>query len=112
MHFEFVDLMLGSIDTVLGEDWEAAGERQVLAEQVLRWIAVQDFVFAGLLVLPKRLRWVALWMALWGFVTAMSRITAFGWERWPDGCLRVCDGGIPLILWMHWRNLSKNPPFR
>ena len=108
MHFEFVDLILGSMDTFLGEDWEVAEEREVFAKASLPWIAVQDFVLAGLILLPKRLRWVALWMAFWGFVTALSRMTAFGWERWPDFCLRICNGGIPLLLWIHWRNLFKN----
>jgi hypothetical protein len=108
IHFEFVDLILGSMDTFLGEDWEVAEEREVFAKASLPWIAVQDFVLAGLILLPKRLRWVALWMAFWGFVTALSRMTAFGWERWPDFCLRIGNGGIPLLLWSHWRNLFKN----
>ena len=110
MNPEFLDLILGTMDAFLGEDWESAEHRQVLAEAALPWIAFQDFVLAGLLLLPKRLRWVALWMAIWGLVTAMSRMTAFGWERWPDLCLRVCNGGIPLLLWIHWQNLLKNRP--
>ncbi len=104
---EFLDLILGTMDAIWGEDWEAAGRRQGHAEEVLRWVAAQDFVFAGLLVLPKRLRWVALWMAIWGFVTALSRLTAFGWERWYEVFVRICNGGIPLLLWIHWRNLLR-----
>jgi len=105
---EFLDLILGSMDTFLGVDWESAAEREVFAKAFLPWIGVQDFVLAVLLLLPKRLRWVALWMAIWGFVTALSRLTAFGWERWPDLFIRICNGGIPLLLWIHWRNLFKN----
>ncbi|MFP6900334.1 MAG: hypothetical protein VCA36_05290 [Opitutales bacterium] len=112
MNPEFLDLIIGTMDAILGEDWEAAGERQVIAEEVLTWIAVQDFVFAGLLVLPKRLRWVALWMAIWGFVAALSRLTAFGWERWHELFVRICNGGIPLLLWIHWRRLPDNPKVR
>ena len=105
---EFIDLIVGTMDTFLGDDWEAAGARQVFAEDALPWIAMQDFVLAGLLVLPgRRLRWLVLWMSIWGFITALSRITAFGLERWPDFCLRICNGGIPLLLWMHWRNLLR-----
>ncbi len=105
---EFIDLILGSMDTFLGEDWEAAGERQVFAEDALAWIAAQDFVLAVLIVIPKRLRWVALWMAIWGFVTGLSRLTAFDWDRWHETFVRICNGGIPLLLWLHWRNLFNN----
>ncbi|MBG31193.1 MAG: hypothetical protein CMI31_14525 [Opitutae bacterium] len=104
----FLDLILGSLDTFFGIDWESAAEREFFAKAFLPWIAVQDFILAGLILLPKRLRWVALWMAFWGFVTALSRLTAFGWERWPDLFIRICNGGIPLLLWLHWRNLFKN----
>ncbi len=109
---EFIDLIIGTMDTFLGADWKVASTRQVFAEDALRWIAVQDFVFAVLMVLPKRLRWVALWMAIWGFITALSRLTAFGWERWHELFMRICNGGIPLILWIHWRNLSNNRTLR
>ena len=104
----FTDLILGSMDTFMGGGWEVAEQRQVFAENALVWIALQDFVLSGLVILPKRLRWVALWMAIWASVSALSRLTAFGWERWPDLFIRICNGGIPLLLWLHWRNLFKN----
>ena len=104
----FIDLILGSMDTFFGENWEAAEERELFAKAVLPWIAIQDFILAGLILLPKRLRWVALWMAIWGVVTALSRMTAFGWERWHDLFIRICNGGIPLLLWFHWRSLFNN----
>ncbi len=50
-------------------------------------------------------------MAVWGFVTAMSRMTAYGWDHWHDLALRICNGGIPLFLWAYWKSLeSKKTP--
>jgi hypothetical protein len=43
-------------------------------------------------------------MAIWGFVTAVSRVTAFGWERWPDLMIRAANGGIPLLLWIEMKH--------
>ncbi len=104
----FIDLIVGTTDTFLGADWEVAEAREGFAIGVLPWIGHMDFAMAILILLPgKHLRAVALWMATWGFVTALSRMTAFGWERWPDLFIRVANGGIPLILWFHWKTLYR-----
>ena len=42
-------------------------------------------------------------LAAWGFVTALSRMTAYGWDHWYDLALRACNGGIPLLLYFYWK---------
>ncbi len=105
----FADLIVGTADTFLGADWEAAEARERFALDALPWIARMDFVLAALFLLPgKPLRIVALWMGVWGLATAASRMTAFGWERWPDLLVRAANGGIPLLLWWRWRGSEAN----
>ncbi|MDF1798689.1 MAG: hypothetical protein P1V81_05900 [Planctomycetota bacterium] len=75
-------------------------ERQ--ARAILTAIGLLDLVLAGLLLLV-RWRAVALYMAFWGLLTALSRVTAGGLEWWPEVGLRVSHIGGPLVLWMIWR---------
>ena len=114
----FIDLIVGTMNLFLGdpvlaaESSEAlqealaiAASRQAFAESALPIIAIQDFILVALLLLPgKRIKTIALWMAVWGFVTAMSRMTAYGWDHWHDLALRICNGGIPLFLWAYWKS--------
>jgi hypothetical protein len=103
----FIDLVIGSMDLFLGEDLDAYASRQAFAEAALPIIAMQDFILVGLLLLPKRrMKKIALWMAIWGIVTALSRMTAYGWDFWHDLALRICNGGIPLFLWLYWKSLD------
>ena len=106
----FIDLIVGTWDTILGQDLTASASRQAFAEAALPAIALQDFILVGLLLLPHRkFRTVAMWMAIWGLVTAMSRMTAYGWGNWHDLALRVCNGGIPLFLWYSWKQPTTDP---
>jgi hypothetical protein len=114
----FIDLIVGTMNLFLGDPVLAAdssealqealvlaASRQAFAESALPIIAIQDFILVALLLLPgKRIKTIALWMAVWGFVTAMSRMTAYGWDHWHDLALRVCNGGIPLFLWAYWKS--------
>tara|TARA_B100001057_G_scaffold159404_1_gene160067 strand:+ start:1292 stop:2152 length:861 start_codon:yes stop_codon:yes gene_type:complete len=114
----FIDLIVGTLNLLLGDPVLAAdssealqealaiaASRQALAESALPIIAIQDFILVALLLMPgKRIKTIALWMAVWGFVTAMSRMTAYGWDHWHDLALRICNGGIPLFLWAYWKS--------
>ena len=101
----FVDLIIGTIDTILGSDWRLAEEREIFALILLPWIGRIDFLLAIVILLPlKCCKTVALWMAIWGFATATSRLTAFGFERWPDLMIRAANGGIPLLLWIEMKH--------
>jgi hypothetical protein len=116
----FIDLIVGTMNLFLGdpiltagslealeEAFAVAASRQAFAEAALPVIAIQDFILVALLLLPgKKIKTVALWMAVWGFVTAMSRMTALGWDHWHDLALRICNGGIPLFLWCYWKSLD------
>ena len=105
----FIDLIVGTLDTFLGSDWRLAEEREKLAIILLPWIGRMDFLLAFLILLPTKYRkTVALWMAIWGFVTATSRLTAFGIERWPDLIIRAANWGIPLLLWWEMRATIKS----
>ena len=113
----FIELIVGTLNTFLGnsvltagslealdEAFVVAASRQAFAEAALPIIAIQDFILVALLLLPgKKIKTIALWMAVWGFVTAMSRMTAYGWDHWHDLALRICNGGIPLFLWAYWK---------
>ena len=113
----FIDLIVGNLNLLLGdpvltaESSEAlqealsiAASRQAFAEAALPVIAIQDFILVAFLLLPgKRIKTIALWMAVWGFVTAMSRVTVYGWDYWHDLALRICNGGIPFFLWAYWK---------
>ena len=116
----FVDLIVGTMNSFFGdpvltagsldaleEAFAVAASRQAFAEAALPIIAIQDFILVALLLLPgKRIKTVALWMAVWGIVTAMSRMTAYGWDFWHDLALRICNGAIPLFLWAYWKSLD------
>ena len=80
-----------------------------LAKQVLAYIGTMDVVLALLLVL-RRWRWVAMWMAVWGLVTAGSRLSAYGiGEGWNLTAIRLGNGGIPLVIWWLWHRNSVFP---
>ena len=114
----FVDLIIGTMNLFLGdpiftavsfqdleEALSIAASRQVIAESVLPIIAIQDFILVAFLLFPgKSIKTIALWMAVWGFVTAVSRMTTYGWDHWHDLALRICNGGIPLFLWAYWKS--------
>jgi hypothetical protein len=114
----FVDLIVGTMNWFLGdpvltavslealdEALTVAASRQAFAEAALPIIAIQDFILVGLLLLPNRkMKKIALWMAIWGLVTALSRMTAYGWDYWHDLALRICNAGIPLFLWLYWKS--------
>jgi hypothetical protein len=118
----FIDLIVGTLNLFLGdpiltagslatleEAFAAAASRQTFAELALPIIAIQDFILVALLLLPwKRIKTIALWMAVWGFVTAMSRMTAYGWDHWHDLALRICNGGIPFFLWAYWKSQNSS----
>ena len=114
----FIDLIVGTMNLFLGdpvltavslealeEAFAVAASRQAFAEAALPIIAIQDFILVGLLLLPNRkMKKIALWMAIWGLVTALSRMTTYGWDFWHDLALRICNGGIPLFLWLYWKS--------
>ena len=72
------------------------------ARAILTAIGLLDLVLAALLLMV-RWRAIAVYMAFWGLLTALSRMTAGGLEWWPEVGLRVSHFGGPLVLWLMWR---------
>jgi len=66
---------------------------------VLRAIGIADIICASLLLLT-RWRWLALPMAVWGGVAAVSRVTANGAGDWPEVLLRVCNAAAPFVVFL------------
>jgi hypothetical protein len=98
----FVDLMIGTV-----KRWTGQRLSQASAEQLLTVIGLQDFLLAALLLL-RRWRWIAGWMAIWGLATALSRVTSMGVDSWHQSLLRLANGGVPLTLYLAWHHLIRS----
>lgn len=116
----FIDLIIGTFGRTL--DVQVS---ESTATAMMKVIAVVDFVVAlAVLVLPTPVlmpqRWwrapaprglvrrvivpaLLLWLALWGFITALSRLAALGfplgWSQYPDLLVRASHYLAPLALW-------------
>lgn len=88
----FTDLLLLS-----AANWGEFAFQQTQAETCLTVIGLMDLALAVLVLLTSR-RELALYMAVWGVITSLSRITAFGWGAWPETLLRATNWGLPLTL--------------
>ena len=97
----FVDLIIGTV-----KRWTGHRLSQASAEQLLTVIGLQDFILAALLLL-RRWRWIAGWMAIWGLATALSRVTSMGLDSWHHSLLRLANGGVPLTLFLAWHHLIR-----
>ena len=100
----YVELIQFSFSNLLS--WEVSVDS---ARQALVLIGVMDVALALLLVV-RRWSWVAMWMAVWGVVTAGSRLSAYGiGEGWSLMAIRLGNGGIPLVIWWLWKGMSVLP---
>ncbi|MCA9258693.1 MAG: hypothetical protein KDA61_05820 [Planctomycetales bacterium] len=98
---EFIDLLIGSASLVSDEPLN-----QSAAEQTLAVVAMVDWLAAAACLLmpstraggvPKALPTTLLWMALWGGVTAASRVTAWGWYwGWFQMLIRAPHALLPI----------------
>ncbi|MEO9590281.1 hypothetical protein [Rhodopirellula bahusiensis] len=92
----FTDLILLS-----DMQWTDIGITQATAEKVLVVIGVVDILVAVAL-LVFRSNAAAFYMVVWGLVTAASRMTALGIDAWPESLIRIANGGVPLVILIHW----------
>lgn len=83
--------------------WIGVGIPQAAMERALDVIGVVDLVVAALLLSGRRWKIVAGYMSMWGFVTASSRLTAWGWSGLDATALRAAHGALPLLLVWMWR---------
>ena len=99
-HPPFLDLLLGGarrLGVSEAVDLDEARARTVLT--VIGWLDVA--VAAGVLLVRSRL--LALWMCLWGFLTAASRWLELGDDGLLQSFLRTMNGATPLALFYLWR---------
>jgi len=93
-HPGFIDLIISSASNLVG--WRVP-ERS--ATQALVVIGYVDIAVAiALLVWPRAP--VLWWAAFWGGLTALSRVTAYGFGAYPDVIVRTTHVLVPLALWM------------
>ena len=93
MHYgPFVDLILLSDLRITGFEPSQTAIEKILA--VIGWVDIG----LAVTVMFSRLRLVAGYMFFWGAITAVSRITAFGWQAWPETLIRTANWGVPLII--------------
>lgn len=70
-------------------------------------LAVGSGLFACWLVAHWRL--LTLWLALWGIVTAFSRVTAADWSYVHETLIRAANGGAALALFAYWLGANPKP---
>lgn len=93
----FVNLIMGTFPS-LSED---------TAGHALRIIGLIDIALA-VLILSTRWQTVAWYMAAWGLITALSRMTALGLAAYPDVLYRAANCGVPLAIALSWRVAVRN----
>jgi len=71
---------------------------------MLDFIAIVDLI-AALLIVSTRWPLIPIYMGLWTFVTASSRVLANGPASWDDIVIRAAYYGIPLAIlcFYHWQ---------
>lgn len=93
LHAGFVDYLLAADRNIFG-----LGLTQGGAEITLRLIGVHDVALALLVLAGLRDRRVLGWMAIWGAITALSRVVQMGGHGLHHTVVRVANGGLPLAL--------------
>jgi hypothetical protein len=78
------------------------------AAGLLTVIGVLDLALAGLIVV-RRVRGVALYMAFWGAVTLASRVTAGGLAQWQEALVRLPNAAAPAALFFLWSRRDRLP---
>ncbi|MBX3474960.1 MAG: hypothetical protein KF754_11300 [Planctomycetes bacterium] len=76
---------------------------QILAERMLFVVGIVDVACALAILVPARLRAVAIWMAAWGGMTALLRVYYAGWTQWPETLMRMANCAVPLTLFLLWK---------
>ena len=103
----------GFVDLVIGSGYNLGGFRisETTASLLLRIIGVADFAVAAA-ILFRVPRWVLWWAAAWGAITALSRLTAFGWGAYPELLVRASHflGPVAVALLARSRAAGSGAP--
>lgn len=92
-HPAFQDFIIGTADNWLGLAFEEDSIRPVLIA-----IALVDGIVA-VLVLVVSWRGLFAWLAFWGLITALARMSTYGPGAYPELLLRFPHFCAPLALW-------------
>jgi hypothetical protein len=67
-----------------------------------RWLLIIGWLDIAMAIILLATRWpiAALYMAAWGLITALSRMTAFGQMGWPETVIRSANWGVPLAIFL------------
>ncbi|MBZ4420656.1 metallophosphoesterase family protein [Myxococcus sp. RHSTA-1-4] len=93
LHPRFIDLLLSADHRLFGLGLDERG-----AEILLRLVGVHDVFLAVLVLIGRDSRRVLGWMALWGAVTALSRVVQGGGGATHHALIRAANAGLPLVL--------------
>lgn len=93
MHYpRFIDLIIGSGGNLLG--WRVTESQATSLLTVIGWVDV----VVGIAILIRPLPALLWWMAIWGLVTALSRMTSLGWDAYRDVLIRATHFVVPFVL--------------
>ena len=95
----FVDFLLAAADRVGWEPTEAS------AQVMLRMIGVMDLMVAALVVF-RRWRAVAYYMAAWAFIGALARVMHTGSGASYEVLIRAGNYCVPLAIALYWQMLQ------
>ena len=84
--------------------WFGSSFGDSAAKDQLHAIGLLDLIVAVMIVVPRKMRKTALWMAFWGFVTALMRILYSGIINIPEFLVRLSHVTVPLALLVLWRH--------
>ncbi len=93
LHYpRFIDLIIGSAENLA--NWRIT---ETQAKHLLTLIGAMD-VAVALLVLLRPAPAILWWMAAWGLLTALSRVTSLGWDSYREVLLRSTHFLVPFAL--------------
>jgi hypothetical protein len=101
LHPYFIDYLITTSANLLKLDL-----KESVAEIILIVIGSLD-ILVGISILIFRFKWLFLWMAVWGFITAFARITELGWGMFPEVLIRAVHFGGPIALIFLGQSLQK-----
>lgn len=99
-HPRFIDYLIGTADR-----WTPLELSEAAAVSLLRVIGVFDIV-VGIAVLVRPWAPLLAWMAFWGFVTALSRVTSLGIEQYFEILLRTSHFLAPIAVLLLAKSLA------
>jgi hypothetical protein len=90
----FIDLIIGSVNNLLGVRWTEATALQIM--QVIGWVDI--IVAIAVLIRPHK--YLLAWIMFWSTITALSRMTALGSGAYTEVLMRASHILAPLAVYL------------